>query len=436
MEYPPPVIVLPGVTGTQLRDEYPFPPDIVWSVLQHEYARIALHPDNPRYEVAQPARIQPDNVFDIAYKELVQELRYNLRQQEDKAVPVFLFGYDWRQPLEIIIGQFAQFVDEAIERTKLLRHYVEDGYADDPKVNLVGHSMGGLIIAGYLEEKGKASRVAKVATLATPFHGSFEAVIKIATGTANLGSETSGSREREAARLTPSLYYLMPDIDQGLEVDDDSLPRSLFDPGIWQPGVIASIQEFVRLHAVSTKAKKDQAQTLFSALLKAGEAFRLRINSFKLTKAGLKPEDWLCVAGVNSETRVRLKISKVKGSPLFDLGSDFRLNLWPKSTDSATNRSLTGDGTVPFESAIPPFLKPENIVCVIPDDFGYWEVQDKVLANVAGFHGIMPNMDMLHRLIVRHFTGRPDQSGNTWGRPAPGVVEEKWQPPMELRMKS
>jgi pimeloyl-ACP methyl ester carboxylesterase len=436
MEYPPPVIVLPGVTGTQLRDEYQLPPDIVWSVLRHEYARIILHPDNPRYEATQPARIQPDNVFDIAYKELVQELRYNLRQQEDKAVPVFLFGYDWRQPLELIVGQFAQFVDEVIERTKLLRHYAEDGYADDPKVNLVGHSMGGLIIAGYLEEKGKAARVAKVATLATPFHGSFEAVIKIATGTANLGSEPSGSREREAARLTPSLYYLMPDIDQGLEVDDDSLPKSLFDPGIWQPGVIASIEEFVRLHAVSTKAKKDQARTLFGALLKAGEAYRLRVNNFKLTKAGLKPEDWLCVAGVNSETRVRLKIQKVGGSPLFDLGSDFRLNLWAKSPGDMADRSLTGDGTVPFESAIPPFLKPENIICVTPDDFGYWEVQDKVLSGVAGFHGIIPNMDMLHRLIVRHFTGRPDKGGNTWGRPAPGITEEKWQPPMELRLKS
>jgi hypothetical protein len=42
-------------------------------------------------------------------------------------------------------------------------------------------------------------------------------------------------------------------------------------------------------------------------------------------------------------------------------------------------------------------------------------------------------MDMLHRLIVRHFTGRPDTRGNTWGRPVPGV--SNWQPPLALEAK-
>jgi hypothetical protein len=55
------------------------------------------------------------------------------------------------------------------------------------------------------------------------------------------------------------------------------------------------------------------------------------------------------------------------------------------------------------------------------------------VSGVAGFHGILPNMDMLHRLIVRHFTGRVDSRGNTWGRPVPGV--KRWQPPMPLRRK-
>jgi hypothetical protein len=45
-------------------------------------------------------------------------------------------------------------------------------------------------------------------------------------------------------------------------------------------------------------------------------------------------------------------------------------------------------------------------------------------------------MDMLHRLIVRHFTGRPDRHGNTWGRPAPGVLADQWSPPLtDLRNK-
>lgn len=434
MSYIPPVIVLPGVTGTNLRDEYQSPPDSVWSVMKHEYARVALHPDNPRYEALEPARVMVDGVFDIAYKELIQELRYNLRQKEDKPVPVFAFAYDWRQPLDFIEELFAEFVDEVIARTKLLRHYVEAGYADDPKVNLVGHSMGGLIIAGYLERKGKSARVLKVATLATPFRGSFEAVIKIATGTANLGIDEPASREREAARLTPSLYHLLPEIEGGLDIDDPNLPKSLFDTGLWQKGVIDSISEFVRLQAVLKTDRQQQTLTLFESFLQDAKAHRERVENFKLSKAGLRPEDWLCIAGADSVTRVRLKIKKSPRGPQFDLGSDYRLNLWRKNKEDQTDWKLTGDGTVPLESAVPPFLKPENIVCVTPDDYGYWEVQDKVTASVAGFHAIIANMDMLHRMIVRHFTGRADYSGNTWGSPAPGV-SDKWSPPLALRPK-
>ena len=83
------------------------------------------------------------------------------------------------------------------------------------------------------------------------YRGSFEAVIKVATGTANIGNDEPNSREREAARLTPSLYHLLPEIKGGLEIDNPNLPRSLFDTGLWQRGVIDSIAEYVRLHAVS-----------------------------------------------------------------------------------------------------------------------------------------------------------------------------------------
>jgi triacylglycerol esterase/lipase EstA (alpha/beta hydrolase family) len=89
-------------------------------------------------------------------------------------VPVYTFGYDWRQPLDETESQLASFIDEVVERTRLMRHYVKAGYEAAPKVNLVGHSMGGLVIAGALERLGRRARVAKVATLATPFCGSFE----------------------------------------------------------------------------------------------------------------------------------------------------------------------------------------------------------------------------------------------------------------------
>ena len=144
-----PVVVVPGITASHLRDEYQLPPELVWGVLERDYARVALHPDNLRYEALEPARVTADSILEVAYEELVEELRYNLRDQEDEPVPVYPFGYDWRQPLAIVEQELAGFVDEVIARTRLIKHYDKAGYGNDPRVNLVGHSMGGLVIAGW-----------------------------------------------------------------------------------------------------------------------------------------------------------------------------------------------------------------------------------------------------------------------------------------------
>ena len=129
MPKPPshPVIVVPGITATALRDEYPLPTESVWSVLRKDYARVALHPDNLRYEAREPARLAADQLFGVAYEEFIEELRYNLRQREDEPVPVFPFAYDWRHPLEVIERHLEAFVEEVIERTKLLKHYHNSG---------------------------------------------------------------------------------------------------------------------------------------------------------------------------------------------------------------------------------------------------------------------------------------------------------------------
>ena len=434
MDTIPPVILIPGITGTYLRDEYEIPPDRVWGLIEHNYVRVALHPDDPRYEALEPARVRADSIFEVAYKEIIQELRYNLCPTEEEPVPVYPFAYDWRLPLEIIEKQFADFIDEVIARTKLIRHYAEKGYAGNPTVNLIGHSMGGLIIAGYLDKKKGDARVSKVVTLATPYKGSFEAVIKIATGTANLGTDSPQSREREAARLTASLYHLLPDIRDAIEVDDPAFPKSFFDPGLWQHNVIKSVLAYVQKRMAALN-QEEKAQELFAKFLEAARAYRTRIDNFDLSQTNLETNDWLCVVGVNSNTRVRMRITNANGAPLFDLSSKYRLNEWRKDKANPTAWRWTGDGTVPFEAALPNFLPLENIVCVTPDDYGYWEVQDKLAAGVAGFHAIICNMDMLHRMIVRHFTGRPDMGGNTWGYPAPGVHAKNWKPPIPMRSK-
>jgi pimeloyl-ACP methyl ester carboxylesterase len=420
-----PTIIVPGITASYLTDEYPLPHQTIWSVMTKEYERAGMHPDDLRYEAIEPARVVPGQVFEVAYRELIEELRYNLRTAEDKPVPVFVFAfaYDWRQPLDAIELQLAAFIEEVIARTRLLRHYDREGYAGAPKVNLVGHSMGGLIIAGYLQRAGAAARVHKVATLATPFGGSFEAVIKVTTGTADLGVSAPSSREREAARLTPSLYHLLPSFAEGVDIDP-ALPQSLFDPAVWQPSILKTIEDYIRQHGLGRRAIPEQAATLFTTMLAAARDHRARIASLDLAQCGLTPAQWLCVAGAGSDTRVQLAVRRNGRTPEFSFRTKDRMNLWGKAAEERT--SQTGDGTVPLAGALPPFLTAANLVCVTPGDYGYWELKDSALTGVAGFHGILPNMNLLHRMLVAHLSGRPVKYDNVWAWRAPGVETAQW----------
>lgn len=147
----------------------------------------------------------------------------------------------------------------------------------------------------------------------------------------------------------------------------------------------------------------------------------------------MKKKDWLCVVGVNARTRVSLPVKFTGKGPEFDLRGSRWEDMWEE--EDPGRRRMTGDETVPFAGAVPKFLDLENLVCVTPGDFGHFEIGDKIMNLFGGFHGILPNMNLLHRLIVRHFTGRDDHYGNTWGWPphVPGVAHFKWNPPISLK---
>lgn len=432
MPLPNPVIVVPGITATTLRDEYPISPEVVWSVLTKKYARATLHPNDRRFELLEPARVQPGELFGVAYGELIDDLRADLTSHGDSEVPVYPFNYDWRQPLEATELQLASFVDEVIDRTKLIPHYHKDGFAARRQVNLVGHSMGGLVIAGMLQRQGAAAKVGKVVTIAAPFRGSPEAVIKIVTGLADLGTGKPRSSEREAARLTPALYHLLPSFERAVE-SPDGVPTDLFNINAWQKSVLRTLVAFITRHGLEPAGAETQAPALFAEMLSEARRHRDRIESFVPANAGLDENDWLMVVGVDSRTRIGLKVERVGGEPEFIVNSDLCVNNWSDRTHQAHERVDTGDGTVPYRGAMNSFVPLRKVVCVSPDDFGGWELKDRALTKLAGFHGILPNMNMLQRMIVRFFTGAPDAHKNTWGRRPPDLPPDRdWDPPMDL----
>ena len=437
-----PVIVIPGITASVLHDEYELPPEAVWTTaLKRRHERVALHPltlrtTHPPYELREPARVAPRGPFPLIYEDLIEELRDGLSEDRPGPVPVFPFGYDWRMPLDHTEQLLAAFVEEVIDRTLLLPHYRGDGgYRDRPTVSLVGHSMGGLIIAGYVQ-RHSGRRVDRVVTIGSPFRGSYEAVLKIATGTGDFGDDSGKARERRMARLTPALYHLLPDFG-GLDADN-GLAADLFHPGAWQPGVVRTIEHQVAGWGVS-------GPELFRDMLDQARAHRDRISSLALLHDHAPdppdPDDaepphhqlpadrWLAIVGADRDTRVGLRVGRDEdGNPRFVLGSAERRNHWDRKDAPPATRRQTGDGTVPLAAAIPPFLDESRLVCVTHGDFGYWELRDRALSSLAGFHGLLPKMNMLHRLILRFLLAKDDRYGSTWGRRLPGV--EEWDPPL------
>jgi pimeloyl-ACP methyl ester carboxylesterase len=434
--YPYPTIFLPGIMGSVLRDQYPVEPETVWSpfkMLVKAYDRLTLHPDDVRYELKEPARVITDQLFGIIYSEIIEELRHNLSPQADTPVPVFPFAYDWRQPLENVQNQLAAFIEEVIDRTKLLPHYHKEQYgASDKfpaKVNLVAHSMGGLVVAGYLQKYGEA-RIYKVASIASPLRGSLEAISKTATGSGTLGTSAGSSREREAARVTPALYYLLPSFKKAV-VADEGLLDDIYRPEAWQPSIHDTLTSFVRMYGLNPVNPGQQAWQLLKNMLDAARSHRAGIDTLKLQDS----KKWLCIVGVNTNTRVQMRIIKdAKGEPVFLLNDDDVCNNW-NDRDPA-RRILTGDNTVPYLGARTDLIPTEQVVCVTPEDYGLLEIKDKVLmAAMQSFHAALPNMNLVQRLVVSHL--KDLIYGDVWGRPSPDLdPNTPWDPPIAgLRKK-
>lgn len=420
----PPVIVVPGITATGLEDFYPIPPEEVWTaVLRKHYDRISLHPDDLRYEAMEPARIQPRQPFELIYEDLVDALRFDLSPKRELPTPVFLFAYDWRQDGKVTSRQLGDFVVEVLERTRLLPHYrAADGNPlPGLRVDLVGHSMGGMIIADYLARPlaspdKKEKNVRRVVTIATPFQGSVDALAKVTMGKGSFTGRPPRDRERESARTLPALYQLLPTF-RGAVTAAPGTNYTLFDPDSWQPSILETLGEYIKRF----QARKN-ARALLSEYLEFARVFRDMGNGLTLKDALPEGKDgWMPIVGVGSPTRQAASIIKdANGNPRFDVGEP--QEGWEKDHTS----TVTGDGTVPFLGACPAenVLERDRLVCVSPDEFEFLEIKDRGLAKLAGFHAALPTVNLVQRLTLRFL--KRDFGGGLKARPAPGVATPKW----------
>ncbi len=247
----PPVILIHGILGSRLDhkntgDEYW--PGNFWRILSSDYEDIALD-INKKTLMPDPTSLVATDVTDKVagkdyYGEIIDTLekigRYSRGRPGETQSPddrkYYLFVYDWRNDNV----QTARKLDDLIEQIR------KDYDSPELKVDIVAHSMGGLVTRYYLRYgrddvldgnnfpvNGHGfSRVNKVVLLGTPNLGSVSALLEVIQGL-----KVGFNRIPSYVMLTwPSTYQLFPHPigNSMITLDGRRLDRDFFDSNIWQ----------------------------------------------------------------------------------------------------------------------------------------------------------------------------------------------------------
>lgn len=194
-----PTIYIPGIMGSQLY----IPEDgrKLW------FSAPAVLTDAKRLDIRSDlivknngVNLQTQNPLEREHGVLRQDIlliEWLCRSMHDS--PVYFFSYDFRKSCR----ENADKLNDLIELLK------EDGYAS---VNIVCHSMGGLVTSAYAAKYG-TSCLKRCVMLGVPFEGSYEVIRMYLTGdireVPNLIAETVGIT-REMFAGYPGLAELMP----------------------------------------------------------------------------------------------------------------------------------------------------------------------------------------------------------------------------------
>lgn len=150
----PAVIVIPGITGSELLDprgERVWPPRLFSLMSDFESLRCDQE-GQPRRALA-----AGEPVHDY-YETMAERLR-------EAGYDVYRFGYDWRLSNATLADRLAALIDKT----------------QRDRVDIVAHSMGGLLATSYVRQHG-GSRVRRLVTLGTPYLGTPGAVKTLELG--------------------------------------------------------------------------------------------------------------------------------------------------------------------------------------------------------------------------------------------------------------
>lgn len=220
-------------------------------------------------------------------------------------IDLFVFPYDWR----VDVSETANKLKETIDRIKF--------QTEATKVDLLAHSMGGLVIKDYIKKFGNDS-VESFIDLATPHNGapkSFETIMYGETDIAILNRNTI----KFISQNMPSVYALLPS-QKYFDDTDQSYKYYVFD----------GINNLERLTFEQTKNYLKNAGRN-SALVDRADALHQEIDNLNPADYGVKTYN---IVGCGTPTIGQIYV-------LSKEGDHYSYNI----------RMINGDGTVPLKSA-------------------------------------------------------------------------------------
>jgi hypothetical protein len=351
-----PVIVIPGILGSRLRDEAS--DRIVWGAFAGNYANptradgarlLAL----PMHEGASLAELRDGIVADqVLDRVRVSLLRLPLEQQAyfqllatlgaggyrdqnlglagaihygDDHFTCFQFPYDWRRDNVENARRLHEFILEkrAYVRGELERRY---GMRDaDVRFDVVAHSMGGLVTRYYLlygprdlppDDEPPAPTwegtryVERAILVGTPNSGSAEALLNLVNGR----GFSWLLPEFPAAVLgtMPSIYQLLLRTRHRRVVDASGRPLDLFDPALWERlgwGLASPAQDAVLAALLPDAAGADERRRIALDHLRKSLERARRFHAALDVSAGAPPRTSLhLIAGDSERTAAVLRV--------------------------------------------------------------------------------------------------------------------------------
>ncbi len=204
---PIPIIFIPGVYGTELCQNGCSLLGEIWpSVVRTLVVPGDLHLEvlRPNDEGQDANGISPGNIIpNVWYEDIYGDfLGFLGGESFSPKYTVYKFPYDWRLDIEQIANELEDFVNNLTQ-------------APGSQVNIIAHSMGGLVAKAYLSKAAaNESKVANIIMIGTPHFGAPKALKALLFGEDDVFGLIQGFADKD--RLAhietnmPSAYQLLP----------------------------------------------------------------------------------------------------------------------------------------------------------------------------------------------------------------------------------